>query len=114
MAIAPIVRYEPNVPGCVKSVVTDLAWIDVDKGGFLLRELAPGLTVDDVKAAMAALRVAGAWERCSSPLQRLDEMERAGLIRRGSSRMDRKLLEVDPTGQRSRVLVALIEERDAR
>ena len=44
---------------CVKSVVTDLAWIDVDADGFLLRELAPGLSVDDVKAATAApLRVA--------------------------------------------------------
>jgi acyl CoA:acetate/3-ketoacid CoA transferase beta subunit len=38
---------------------TDLAWIDVDSGGFLLRELAPGLTVDDVRAATGApLRVA--------------------------------------------------------
>ena len=41
------------------SVVTDLAWIDVDADGFLLRELAPGLTVDDVRAATGApLRVA--------------------------------------------------------
>jgi 3-oxoacid CoA-transferase subunit B len=45
--------------GCVKSVVTDLAWIDVDQDGFLLRELAPGLTVDDLKQATGApLRVA--------------------------------------------------------
>jgi len=45
--------------GCVKSVVTDLAWIDVDQHGFLLRELAPGLTVEDVKQATGApLRVA--------------------------------------------------------
>ena len=33
--------------------------LDVDADGFLLRELAPGLTVDDVKAATAApMRVA--------------------------------------------------------
>jgi acyl CoA:acetate/3-ketoacid CoA transferase beta subunit len=38
----------------VQSVVIDLAWIDVDADGFLLRELAPGLTVDDVCAATAA------------------------------------------------------------
>ncbi len=39
--------------------MTDLAWIDVDDRGFLLREIAPGLTVDDVRAATAApLRVA--------------------------------------------------------
>ncbi len=45
--------------GCVTAVVTDLAWIDVDADGFLLREIAPGLTADDVKAATAApLRVA--------------------------------------------------------
>jgi len=44
---------------CVKSVVTDLAWIDVDERGFLLREIAPGITVDEVKQATAApLRVA--------------------------------------------------------
>ena len=34
-------------------------WIDVDEGGFLLRELASGITVEDVKQATAApLRVA--------------------------------------------------------
>ena len=45
--------------GCVKSVITDLAWIDVDTDGFVLREHAPGLTVDDVKQATSApLRVA--------------------------------------------------------
>lgn len=44
---------------CVKSVVTDLAYVDVDADGFLLREVAPGVTVDDVKAATGApLRVA--------------------------------------------------------
>jgi 3-oxoacid CoA-transferase len=46
--------YPPTARGCVKSVVTDLAWIDVDADGFLLRELAPGLSVDDVKAVTAA------------------------------------------------------------
>jgi len=51
--------YPATALGCVKSVVTDLAWIDVDVDGFLLREVAPGLTVDDVKAATGApLRVA--------------------------------------------------------
>ena len=43
----------------MKSVVTDLAWIDVDQQGFLLRELASGISVEDVKQATAApLRVA--------------------------------------------------------
>jgi len=40
-------------------VVTDLAWMDISAKGFVLRELAPGLTIDDVKASTAApLRVA--------------------------------------------------------
>ena len=52
--------YPATARGCVTSVVTDLAWIDVDAEGFLLREIAPGLRIDDVKAATAApLRVAG-------------------------------------------------------
>jgi 3-oxoacid CoA-transferase len=45
--------------GCVKAVVTDLAWIDIDTNGFVLRETAPGVSVADVTAATAApLRVA--------------------------------------------------------
>jgi 3-oxoacid CoA-transferase B subunit len=37
---------------CVKKIVTDLAVLDVDPqgNGFILRELAPGITVDEVKA----------------------------------------------------------------
>ncbi|HZW72204.1 MAG TPA: CoA-transferase, partial [Caldimonas sp.] len=51
--------YPATALGCVRSVVTDLAWIDVDAEGFLLREMAPGLTVDDVRSATGApLRVA--------------------------------------------------------
>ena len=51
--------YPATALGCVQSVITDLAWIDIDANGFLLRELAPGLTVDDVKAATAApIRIA--------------------------------------------------------
>ena len=51
--------YPATALGCVTSIVTDLAWIDVADGGFLLREVAPGVTVDDVRAATAApLRVA--------------------------------------------------------
>jgi hypothetical protein len=41
------------------AVVTDLAYFDIDADGFLLRELAPGLSVDDVRRATAArMRVA--------------------------------------------------------
>ena len=37
--------------GCVKKVVTNLCVLDVTPDGFKLVELAPGVTVDDVKAA---------------------------------------------------------------
>ena len=36
--------------GCVSAVCTDLAWIEVTPGGLLLRELAPGVTVEQVQA----------------------------------------------------------------
>src|SRR6478672_1528940 len=35
---------------CVKKVVTDLAVLDITEDGFLLRETAPGVTVEEVKA----------------------------------------------------------------
>lgn len=51
--------YPLTAARCVQTVVTDFAVIDVDAEGFLLRELAPGLQVDDVRQATAApLRVA--------------------------------------------------------
>ena len=51
--------YPPTALGCVRSVVTDLAYFDIDADGFLLREIAPGLSVDDVRnATTAPFRVA--------------------------------------------------------
>lgn len=37
--------------GCVKKIVTNLAVLEVVEGGFLLLERAPGVTVEDIKAA---------------------------------------------------------------
>ncbi len=52
--------YPLTAIGCVSKVVTNLAFLEVVPGqGFLLRELAPGISLDDVKRATEApLRVA--------------------------------------------------------
>ncbi len=36
--------------GCVKKVVTELGVFDITEDGFVLRERAPGVTIDEVKA----------------------------------------------------------------
>jgi hypothetical protein len=40
--------------GVVHRVITDLAVLDITDSGFLLREVAPGVTADDVRHATAA------------------------------------------------------------
>jgi len=43
--------FELTAPRCVSLIVTDMAVIEVTPAGLVLRELAPGLTADDVQAA---------------------------------------------------------------
>ena len=57
--LLPQCTYPLTAPQCVSWVVTNLALIQVDQGGFVLKELAPGVTLEEAQAATAApLRVA--------------------------------------------------------
>ena len=50
---AKVVRectYEITAPRCVSLIVTDMAVIEVTPEGLLLKEVAPGLTPEDVQA----------------------------------------------------------------
>ncbi|MFC6669207.1 CoA transferase subunit B [Marinobacterium aestuariivivens] len=39
--------------GCIKKVLTDLAWLEIEDGAFILRERAPGVSVDEIVAKTA-------------------------------------------------------------
>lgn len=47
-------------------------------------------------------------------VEALAEMERKGLIRRGTGKLDRSLLDTNPPGRPCGVLEALLEERERR
>ncbi len=35
--------------GCIKKVLTDLAWLEIQDGAFVLKERAPGVSVEEIK-----------------------------------------------------------------
>ena len=52
--IVESLTYPPTALGVVTRVYTDMAVLSVTPDGFVLEEVAPGLTVEDVQAASAA------------------------------------------------------------
>ncbi|MOA40295.1 putative succinyl-CoA:3-ketoacid coenzyme A transferase subunit B [compost metagenome] len=34
--------------GCISKVLTDLAYLEIENGAFILRETAPGVTVEEI------------------------------------------------------------------
>ncbi len=45
--------YLTTYGGCIKRVLTDLALMDIEDGKFILRERAPGVSVDEIKKLTA-------------------------------------------------------------
>lgn len=43
--------------GCIKRVLTDLALLDIEDGSFILRERAPGVSVEEIKAKTAGILI---------------------------------------------------------
>ncbi len=52
---------------CVSAVCTDRAWIDVSNDGLVLRELAPGETVESVQALTEPKLIVGPGVRAMGP-----------------------------------------------
>jgi len=44
--------------GCIKRVLTDLALMDIKDGAFVLRERAPGVSVDEIVSLTAGAIIA--------------------------------------------------------
>jgi 3-oxoacid CoA-transferase subunit B len=52
--LVPRCTYPLTAARCVSTIVTDLAVIDVTADGFVAREVAPGVTLDEVRAVTGA------------------------------------------------------------
>jgi 3-oxoacid CoA-transferase len=52
--LVPECNYPLTARGCVREIVTDLAYITVEPEGFILRELAPGVPLERVRELTAA------------------------------------------------------------
>ncbi|WP_432698185.1 CoA transferase subunit B [Marinobacterium sp. YM272] len=39
--------------GCIKKILTDLAWLEIEDGAFILRERAPGVSIEEIQEKTA-------------------------------------------------------------
>jgi 3-oxoacid CoA-transferase len=51
--LVPECRYPLTAPGCVGEVVTDMGYFTIERDGFILREIAPGVALYTVRAHTA-------------------------------------------------------------
>jgi hypothetical protein len=75
---APKIVNECRLPltgrSCVQTIITDLAVVDVDEGGLLLREVAPGVSVAEVRAVTEAPLTEGSLREMVVPAGRYEVM----------------------------------------
>jgi len=43
--------------GCIRQVLTDLACLEIEDGAFILKERAPGVTVEEIASKTAGKRI---------------------------------------------------------
>jgi len=46
-------RWRERVRACIRRVLTDLAYLEIESGAFVLRERAPGVSADEIRAKTA-------------------------------------------------------------
>jgi 3-oxoacid CoA-transferase B subunit len=71
--IVPTISRPLTAPRCVRRIYTEMALIDVTPAGLVLRELAPGILVDEVRTKTAAtLTVANDCKAMEIPASTVD------------------------------------------
>ncbi len=51
--LLPVCSLPLTGAGCIRKVLTDLAYLEIKDGAFILRETAPGISIEEIKAKTA-------------------------------------------------------------
>jgi 3-oxoacid CoA-transferase subunit B len=51
--LLPVCTLPLTGAGCIRKVLTDLAYLEIEDGAFILKERAPGVSIDEIKAKTA-------------------------------------------------------------